>query len=415
MGREEKDKGAGRGASRDEQIREALARGLRQQEQAGEGAGARVRTMGEAKPPPSLLRREVFGRVSRKDVYIFCRELAILLECGMPMVKALNSLAGRLSNHALARIAQQMGTAIEEGSSFTDAVRQHGRRFPALAINMIQAGEASGALVSTLHRIADQGERMEAAKSRGITVMIYPIIVLLAAAGVICFAFGYLTSAFQKELQDTAQEALKQSRLMQVMLDVGALFRMWQFWGWVAVVIIILVVAYLIARRLAAFRLLRDRVLLSLPIVRGFVRQSQVAHFARVFGMLLQSGVPLLEALAAARETTDNEALRRTLEHVAEAVRQGKRMAPEFERGNVFPALVPDLIAIGEEAGSLDRVFTRLADVYEVRLQEDVARLGAIVQPVIVVVLAAVVGLVALTLFSFYVKVITNLAQVTGI
>jgi len=400
----------------DKQIRDALSRSLKQEEggDAAAGAGARTRTMAGVKPRLSMLRQGLagmLGHVSRKEIYDFCRELAILLECGMPMVRALNTLASRISNFRMARIAQGLGTAIEEGSSFSDAVAEHQRQFPALAVNMIRAGEASGNLTNTLHRIADQGERMESAKAKALTAMIYPVAVFIVAGGVIAFAFSFLVNQFVEELG----KDVTPTPLMNLMINLGLLFKSWQFWIWLVVIVVLVIIAYLIARRFATFRLIRDRVLLHVPLVRLFIRESLVAHFARVFSMLLQSGVPLIEAIEASRGTTGNEVMRLTLDRVAEAVREGRQIAPEFDKSGVFPVLVCDTIAVGEESGSLDRVFARVGDVHERRLEEYTARLSALVQPVIVIVLALIVGVVALTLFGFYAQVLQNLgAQASG-
>ena len=404
--------GGGQGkkdTSFDKQIRDALSRSLKQEE-GGEAAagGARTRVMAGVKPRLSMLRQGlagILGHVSRKGIYDFCRELAILLECGMPMVRALNTLASRISNFRMARIAQSMGAAIEEGSSFSDAVAEHQRSFPGLAVNMIRAGEASGNLTNTLYRIADQGDRMESAKAKAVTAMIYPIAVFLVAGAVIAFAFSFLVNQFVEDLG----KDITPTPLMSLMINLGLMFKSWQFWIWLVVIIVLVVIAYLIARRFATFRLIRDRILLHVPLARLFIRESLVAHFSRVFSMLLESGVPLIEAIEASRGTTGNEVMRLTLDRVADAVREGRQIAPEFDKSGVFPVLVCDTIAVGEEAGSLDRVFARLGDVHEKRLEEYTARLSALVQPVIVIVLALVVGVVALTLFGFYAQVLQNL------
>ena len=162
------------------------------------------------------------------------------------------------------------------------------------------------------------------------------------------------------------------------------------------------IIGYVVAMRFIAFRLLRDRFLVRFPGVRHFVKQGLLVNFARIFSAMLQSGVRMQESLQATRDACGNEILRLTLERVQGAVQRGERITPELERGGVFPPLAYDLCAVAEEAGALDRVLSRLSEVYEEKQATETEMLGKLVQPAIVIVLAFIVGFIIFAFFSMY-------------
>jgi len=401
MPNDEKDRSDEAPKTFDAAIKEALRRGLK--ERTGPERGARRRLMKEGvDEAKSIWDRRVggvLGTVRRREVFAFCQQLALLLECGMPLVKALNTLAHRTENLTLARVVRDIGNRVEAGSTFTDAVRRHRRYFPALVLNMFRAGEQSGTLIQTLYRVAEEGEKLTAARSKALVALIYPIFVLVTAVVVVTVFLSAAVSRFTElfEALDTHVPGP-----MRFLIAAAARFASPAFWAWVVIVLVLVVIAYRLACRSMAFRLLRDRFLLRCPGIRHFVKQALVARFARVFSTMLGSGVPLQEALQAARDTTGNEVLRLTIERVQNAVRGGGRITPELERGNAFPPLAYDLSAIGEEAGALDRVYERMAEVYEEKLETDVAMVSKLAQPLIVVILALIVGYILVAFIQTY-------------
>lgn len=384
--------------SLDQAIKKALTREL-----AEHGRGPRSTVMDKAQPLHSVWRQQLsglLGHISYKEILAFCRQLAMLLDCGMPMVAALSTLTRRTSSRALSAIIREIGMAVEAGASFTDAVSRHARHFPGLAVSMIRAGETSGNLIKALYRVADQGEKMREAKEKAAAALVYPAFVLLTALGVILFAFSHLMSRCQELLDQFGAET---PAMMSMMLRFGTYVLNWGHWLYFAVVVVILLLGYkFIAVHIPAFRLLRDRLMLRIPLVRHFAMNALVARFARVFSMLLESGVPLLETLHAAKNTISNELMRLTIDRMRETIQQGGRMAPVIERAGVFPPLVCDMVAVGEEAGALVRVFDKVADVYESQIETDLSTFAALIKPAMVIILGGVVLLVALAFFSVY-------------
>jgi len=345
----------------------------------------------------------LLGVVSKREMFTFCEELSLLLECGMPLIEGLRTIRSRWENPYFAGIIGKIATAVESGHSFSEAVEKHGRCFPSVIVSMMRAGEKGGKLDEMLGRIADEGDRALATRQKAIGIIIYPVVVLAIAVVVVGFIFGQLTKLF--EFMEEYGAELPWS--MQTLLSLGELFRSGGFWITAAIIVVGIIVGYFLAMRVIVFRLLRDRLLIRLPFVRHFTKQGLLVDFAQVFSSLLHSGVSLPESLEATRQASKNEVLRLTLERVLEAVDRGERITPALERADVFPPLACDLCAIGEETGLLDRVFGRMADTYGQRLRTEIEMVAKLIQPVIIVILALIVGFIIFSFFSMYATMIT--------
>jgi type IV pilus assembly protein PilC len=190
--------------------------------------------------------------------------------------------------------------------------------------------------------------------------------------------------------------------MMRALLKIGDTLRNPHFWIGVVIVVVGLPILYAIATRFLVFRLLRDRFLLRCPIVSHFIKEDLLANFGRVFSTMLHSGLPIQESLQAAHDTCRNEVGRLTIVRAQEAVRRGQRLTPTLENGGIFPPLAYDLCAAGEEAGALDRVFSRLGDYYEQKLEAEAQMLAKVVQPLIIIVLALIVGFIVVSFFQMW-------------
>lgn len=395
------------GESLDSALKNALTRGL--QDKAGGDTGARARVMDGEVKSKSVLTQSVgslTGRVKRRQMFAFCEELALLLECGMPLVKALSTLANRIDNTKLARIIMAMGSKVETGTTFTDAAAEFPRCFPPLVVSMFHAGERSGNLMQSLRHVADHGERLLTARHRAIGSLVYPVLVIILAFCVVSFAFSFSATAFKPILEDLGTEV---PWSMSILLSLGMLWRSAGFWIVLVGGITALVVLYIFASRVSGFRLLRDRFLARCPFVRRFVKTSLAANFARIVSTMLDAGVPLQETLQITHDATRNELMRHTIRRVQQAVSEGGRMTPALEQARLFPPVAYDLASIGEEAGALERVFGRMAEIYEEKLAADTEILGKLVQPFILIILGAVVGFIVTGLFSMYSAVLTQI------
>jgi type IV pilus assembly protein PilC len=386
-------------------VGKAVAREFQKKAQESGGSGPATR------PAVAYWRRgSFFSGVRPHEIFSFCSALSLLLECGLPLVKALNILAARVDNRALARSAAAMAKAVEEGRSFSDAANQYAPYMPGQFIAMLRAGEKSGRLGEMLARIADSGERVLQSRRKLITQFIYPFIVVLVAIVVVGVVFGVLAKGF--EFFKTMDVQIPW--MMRTLLKIGDTLRSTNFWTGVVIVVVGVPILYAIATRFLVFRLLRDRFLLRCPVIRHFVKQDLLANFGRVFSTMLHSGLPIQESLQAAHDTCRNEVGRLTIVRAQEAVRRGQRITPTLEDGGIFPVLAYDLCAAGEEAGALDRVFSRLGDYYEQKLEVEAQMLAKVVQPLIIIILALIVGFVVISFFQMWSSALIQLqSQVT--
>ncbi len=346
-------------------------------------------------------------RVRIKDITVFCDEVALLLNAGMPLVPAMRTLAGRASNSGLARMANDMADRVESGASFAEAASAYTHEFGELFIGIFHAGERSGTLVDALRRVADQGDKIMQTRHKLVNALIYPFIVIVVAIGVLSFALSYMMAAFEELIVEMDMTV---PWMMQTALRLGEAFRTGGFWLSVVLLIAAVIVVYFIAIQFSGFRLLRDRILIRFPFVQRFVKQSIVANFSRIFSTMLQAGVPLFDSLQAARDTTKNEVVRLAVDRTQKNVREGGRITPPLVGEKIFPPLAYDMIHVGEETGALGDVFERLADIYERKEANDLEILGQFVQPAIVTVLALVVGFIVISLFQTYAGVIGQIS-----
>jgi type IV pilus assembly protein PilC len=364
-------------------------------------AAARSDAPGKRRPGRSFWSRGIrglLGGVKRHELYAFCDSLALLIECGVPLVRSLRILADRMDNLTLARAASNIAQSVDEGRSFTDAAAQQGSLFPRPILMMLRAGERSGRLGEMLGTVARQGEQVISARRKVLTMLIYPAIVVVVAIVVVAIVFGIVARGFSFFTEMGVQIPWT----MRTLLKIGNVMRTGTFWIVVAIVVIGVPTLYLIATQFFVFRLLRDRFLIRFPGIRHLVKEDLLANFGRVFSTMLHSGIPLQESLQAAHDTCRNEVARMTFERTQEAVRRGQRITPTLEEGDVFPLLAYDLCAAGEESGALDRVFAKLGDYYEEKLTAEAAILSKIAQPLIVLILALIVGFVVISFFNMW-------------
>ncbi len=395
-----KDEGVGQAEGAQGDVGKAVAREL--QKKAQEGGG------GASPNPPAVAywrRGQLFGGVKPHEIFSFCSALSLLLECGLPLVKALNILASRLENRTLARSAAEMAKTVEEGRSFSDAASLNAPFLPGQFIAMVRAGEKTGRLGEMLARIAESGERVLASRRKLITMFIYPFIVVIVALTVVGVVFGVLSKGFDF----FTQMDIKIPWMMSTLLQVGAVLRTPSFWIGVVIVLVGVPLLYVIATRFLVFRLLRDRFLLRCPGINHFVKEDILANFGRVFSTMLHAGLPIQESLQAAHDVSRNEVGRLTFVRVQEAVRRGQRITPTLESSGVFPVLAYDLCAAGEEAGALDRVFSKLGDYYEHKLQDEAQMISKVVQPVIIILLALIVGFIVIAFFQMWAQALIQL------
>ncbi len=348
-----------------------------------------------------------FGRVvGRKGLMLFTRQLATLVKAGMPLHRALHVLARAERNRAFQEVILSLAEAISTGSTLADGLRQHPRIFDGLYCSMITAGEAGGVLDLVLERLARFLERSDRINGRIQAAMIYPVIILVVASGILSGLMVFVVPKFQLIFSGVLK-GQPLPPLTQLVVGVGDFFQHHFFWA--IGLLVLTALSGRQARRTPQGTRIVDWMLIKAPVTGELFLKAAIARFTRTFGALLTSGVPILEALEITRTTSGNVHVADALKVVHARVKGGGMVAPALEASAVFPPLVTSLIGVGEETGALAEMLGRIADIYDEEVDNAVTALTAIIEPIMIVLMALVVGVIVIALFLPMVGIVQHL------
>lgn len=351
--------------------------------------------------------RSIAGR--QRAVTIFSRQLATLLAAGLPIVRALETLARQQKQKDFRTVLRDLAEQVRAGSDFSTALAQYPQIFDHLILNMVRAGEASGHLDTVLSRVADFREKSQRVKGKVQAAMVYPIIVMLVAGSIVGLLMVFVVPKFEGIFADM----LRGQPLPPLTAAVIALSRALADQFLVFVIgAIVLGFGLNFGLRSRVGKRLADSFLYRCPGISAIVQRTAIARFTRTFGALVQSGVPVLEALRITREVVGNSVVQRALDVVHDRVKDGDSISAPLEQTGVFPAIVPSMLEVGEETGQLPEMCDRVADTYEEEIDNVVAGLTSVLEPIMIVLLALVVGTVVIALFLPIVSIIQNLSGV---
>jgi len=354
----------------------------------------------------SLSKKEIhiFGvKVKTEAVTIFTRQFATMINAGLPLIKCLSILAQQTESSSLADIITDCQREVEAGRSLSEALSKHPEAFPNLYVAMVRAGELGGMLDDVLLRVADQLEREAEIRKKVKSAMTYPVAILglslILLTGMIVFVVPRFTAMF-KQLGGDLPTFTK--ALVGISHFVG---------GWGGLVIIACIVGFVIAeRRFKATdkgRYAIDKMKLRLPFVGSLFHKTAMSKFSRSLGTLLSSGVPILGALEITGETTGNMVVTRALEDVRAGVKEGETIAQPLSQAAVFPPMVTQMIAIGEETGALDVMLGKVSEFYDTEVNAGVDSLTSTLEPLLMMFLGVTVGLIVIALYLPIFRVIT--------
>lgn len=354
---------------------------------------------------PSFLESK---RVKPKDLMILTRQLATLVESGLPLLRGLRILAKQSTVPALRRILQAMCESVEGGSNFSEALAQHPKVFDDLYVNMAKAGEAAGSLETSLNRLAEFLEKAQKIKSKVKAAMTYPIVVLVVA---LTMAGGLMVTVipkFEKLFEDMLGKGARLPPLTQFVVNLAHNFIDYSLpiIGAVA----LLVVLFRLANKTKPGRLLFDRIKLRLPGFGTLIRRSSIGRTTRTLGTLMQSGVPVLQALDIVRDTAGNMVIARAYEQIHEAVKEGDNMTPAMEASKQFPPMVVSMVDVGEETGALPDMLNRVANTYDSEVDDAVDAMTSIIEPMMIVCLAVIVGTLVIAMFQPLMSIIGTMS-----
>ena len=328
----------------------------------------------------------------RRATLRFTEEVATLLQAEVPLERALETVAEVAESERDAVAARTILRNVRSGESFADALGLQPDRFSRLYINMVRAGEASGALPVVMERLAAFERTRDEMRSELSSALAYPALLLTVGSASLLVMLWYVAPSLTETLRNSGTEP---TLALQLMLSAGEALRRW----WLAVALLPTAAAGALLwwARTAPGRRRMDAALLRVPVTGRLVRHAVTARFARAMATLLGASVPILQALAIARSVVANRAVEAALEPVTGAVKRGETVARSVAGTRVFPALVGRLLAVGEETGHLDRMFDQVATIYERQTREALKRFNALLEPLVILLLG---GLIAIMVFG---------------
>lgn len=333
-------------------------------------------------------------RISLKDVAVLARQLATMIQSGLSLLRALNILADQTENKELARIVMDVRSDVETGVSLSQALGRHPRTFPAIMINMVRAGEVGGFLDTVLVSIAENFESTVRLRGKVKSAMTYPVVVfviaILAVVGMLLFivpVFGTMYSDLGGELPFLTAILVTISELMRVLAIP------------LAIVLIVLIVLFMRNRHKKGFKQKWDPLMLKMPVFGNLVKKIAIARFTRNFGAMVRSGVPILQALDIVGEASGNYVIERATQDVKESVRTGNSLAGPLANHSVFPPMVVQMIAVGEDTGALDQMLEKIADFYDQEVESTTEALTSVIEPIMIGLLGGIVGVMVIALY----------------
>jgi len=348
--------------------------------------------------------------VKTRTLMIFTRQLATLIDAGLPLLRSLNVLAKQERDGVLKNTINTLADSVQGGSTFSESLEQHPVIFNKLYVNMVKAGELGGVLELVLGRLAEFQEKAQKIKNKVIGAMVYPVIVLVLATVIMGFLLVFIVPKFQTIFH----EMLGNKPLPAITQFVINVSNFVKNHGFILLGIIVFVIAaYKFIARTSAGRHVIDRIKLRMPLFGNLIRKSTVSRFSRTLGTLVTSGVPILQALNITRETAGNSVIADAITKVHDSVKEGESIVHPLEVSGAFPPMVISMIDVGEETGQLPEMLMKIAEVYDDEVDNAVAALTSLLEPIMIVFLALVVGTIVIALFTPLISIISGLQAQT--
>jgi len=413
----EQTTGAVTASTEAEAIQQLRAQGLYPTQINEEGKGKKGGKAAPAKKgakaaPKAAKKGSTGGRVKPKNLMIFTRQLATLIDSGLPLLRSLTVLEKQEPNPVLKATVAALADNVQSGSTFSESLAQHPKIFNKLYVNMVKAGELGGVLEIVLNRLAEYQEKAQKLKNKIVSAMVYPVIVMFIAVAILIFLMIFIVPKFKEMFSNTDQTLPLISQIVFGMSEfflarplvvpnvvflfivVGIGIFLFNLWG-----------------RTTGGRKVIDTMKLNIPILGDIQRKSAVSRFSRTLGTLVTSGVPILQALNITRDTAGNVVISNAIEKVHEAVKEGETIVTPLQASGVFPNMVISMVDVGEETGQLPEMLLKVADVYDDEVDNAVTALTSVLEPIMIVILALIVGSVVFALFLPLIKMISTMGN----
>ena len=349
------------------------------------------------------------GRVKLKDLSIFYRQFATMINAGVSLIRCLDVLEQQTSSYRLKTIIRDIESEVEGGASLSQAMGKYPRTFSQLAVGLVRAGEVGGVLDETLSRLAIFVEKDMELRRKVKSAMTYPILVLIFATAIVLLLTTYILPQFIKVFKDLGleEDAFPLPTLM-MMRASDFLVQKW----WMAILIVIgLVAVFNRVKTTKTGKRIWDMFALKVPVFGGLTHKIAIARFSRTLGTLIGSGVPILQAMETTAGTITNDLISDAVLAARANIRQGDTIADPLAASKQFPPMVVQMVSIGEETGQLDEMLEKVAEFYEAEVDATLASLAAALEPIMIVMLGIVVGFIVISMFLPLIAIIGGLSE----
>ncbi len=335
----------------------------------------------------------LFNRVTPDDIHALTRQLATLLNAGIPLVGALDALMEQTTSPPLKRIIAQIKESVNEGNSLTVSLTRHPKLFSNIYINMVRAGEASGSLDVVLQRLAEFGEHQQALKGRFQAALVYPIFMAIIGSGVLFFLLSFVVPNLTRIFTEMKQVLPLPTTMLIWFSDF-----MRSYWWIIIVLIVAAIIGIKEFIKRPRGRYLWDSLKLRLPVIGQINRKIALSRFARTLGSLLQSGVPLITSLQIVRNIVNNVLIGDVIDDAMEDIQAGKSLNNALSRSVWFPPVFRQMVSVGEQSGDLEGMLHKVADAYEREVETRITGMTALIEPIMILLMAVVVGFIVISI-----------------
>ncbi len=344
------------------------------------------------------------GRVNSAKLSIFTRQFSVMLDAGLPLVQCLEILGSQEENKIFKAIIEAVRTDVESGTSLAEAMKRHPNAFDNLYVNMIAAGEAGGILDIILQRLSIYIEKAVKLKNQVKSALMYPITVLLIAAGVVFIILWRVIPVFAQLFAGMGAQLPYLTRVVVTASNIVASYGLW-----LIAFLFLLSIAMREWHKTYRGRRILDRLMLAIPIIGGLLLKISIARFCRTLATLTSSGVPILDGLEITARTSGNAIVEDSIMSVRKSVEEGKTIAAPLQETKVYPMMVCQMISVGEQTGALDQMLSKIADFYEDEVDTAVSGLMKLIEPIMIVILGVIIGTIViamyLPMFSLFSKI----------
>lgn len=346
------------------------------------------------------------GKVKSKVLTAFTRQLATLVDAGLPLLRGLRVLEKQERNATLKEIIGELALSIEGGSTFSEGLAQHPKVFNRLYVNMVKAGELGGVLEVVLSRLAEFMEKAQKIKGKVIAAMFYPVAVLVVATVILAILMIVVIPKFREVFQGLG-EGRPLPKFTQIVLGISEMIKDHIVYTLIGVTAF--VILFMLFLRTKFGRRFFDTLKLKMPVIGPVISKVAISRFTRTLGTLVSSGVPILQALTIVKETAGNVIVSSAVGAVHDSVKEGETITAPLEASGVFPPMVVSMVDVGEQTGALPEMLLKIADNYDEEVDNAVAAMTSLLEPIMIVFLAVIVGSIVIAMFLPLIDLMNNI------